>query len=139
MNEYKKAAIFSGSRDWIDRQKVAKVFDQLRPDVVIEGGADGLDTIARWECLERRITVITIHADWNLLGLSAGPIRNKQMLEELLKYKDKGYEISLQAFPLPGGKGTQGMIRLAEGKGITVRVHKPISTQHLMGKRSARK
>jgi YspA, cpYpsA-related SLOG family len=139
MNEYKKAAIFSGSRDWIDRQKVAKVFDQLRPDVVIEGGADGLDTIARWECLERKISVITFHADWNKFKLSAGPIRNKQMLTELLKFKKKGYEISVQAFPIPGGKGTQGMMRMAELYGVPVRVHKPISTQHLMGKRSARK
>lgn len=139
MNEYKKAAIFSGSRNWIDRQKVAKVFTQLCPDVVIEGGADGLDTIARWECLERKITVITFNADWNLYKLAAGPIRNKQMVEELLKYKDKGYEISLQAFPLSGSKGTPGMMRMAEKYGIPVRVHKPISTQHLMGKKSTRK
>lgn len=139
MNEYKKAAIFSGSQSWIDRAKVAKVFDQLRPDVVIEGGADGLDTIARWECLERKISVITFHADWKRFKLGAGPIRNKQMLQELLKFKKKGYEISVQAFPIQGGKGTQGMIRMAEFYNVPVRVHKPISTQHLMGKRSARK
>jgi hypothetical protein len=115
-----KAAIFTGSRHWLDRVAVTKAFDQLRPDVVIEGGADGLDTMARWECLERKITVFTYKAEWDKYGLAAGPTRNKKMLDRLLEYQEKGYEISVHAFPLSGGKGTPGMIKMAENAGVTV-------------------
>jgi hypothetical protein len=136
---YLKAAIFSGSRNWLDRGKVSKVFDQLCPDVVIEGGANGLDTMARWECLERGIRVITIEAEWNKYGRAAGTIRNKAMLHELLGLKKKGYEISVQAFPLNGGKGTQNMMKMTQLYGIPLRVHKNTLNQHPMGRKSSKK
>jgi hypothetical protein len=136
---YMKAAIFTGSRKWLDRTAVRKAFDQLHPDIVIEGGADGLDTMARWECLERNISVITVKADWKRYKLAAGPIRNKRMLDELLTLKEEGYEISVHAFPLNGGKGTQSMMKMAQKMGIPVRVYRARVNGDLMGRKSSKK
>ena len=51
-------------------------------------------------------------ADWDTHGRGAGPIRNKQMLEE-------GKPDLVIAFP--GGKGTANMIGQAKEAGIPVR------------------
>ncbi len=127
-----KAAIFTGSRHWLDRVTVSRVFDRLNPDVVIEGGANGLDTIAKWEAMERKIKVITMLADWKKNGRAAGPIRNKEMLDKLLALRNNGYQISVQAFPISGGKGTQNMIRLAEKARVKVEIHKSSKQRYKM-------
>lgn len=51
---------------------------------------------------DRHLITETYLADWNTHGNSAGPIRNKQMLDE-------GKPDLILAFP--GGKGTADMIR----------------------------
>jgi hypothetical protein len=123
-----KAVIFIGSRDWIDRQTVSRVLKILKPDLVIEGGADGLDTIVHWEALEQKISVETFEvtkADWKKYGLSAGPRRNKIMLYRLLDLEEEGYEISVCAFPLPESKGTWDMVNKAKAAGVKTRIYKP--------------
>ena len=52
-------------------------------------------------------------ADWDKHGKAAGPIRNKQMIDE-------GKPDLVIAFP--GGRGTAGAVRLAKFAGVTVRV-----------------
>jgi len=57
-----------------------KKFD--KDTVIIEGEARGADTIAR-NCAERMgLQVLKFPADWNKYGKAAGPIRNKQMIDE---------------------------------------------------------
>jgi hypothetical protein len=53
-------------------------------------------------------------AAWEEYGRRAGPIRNEKMV------KEAGADLVL-AFPLPGGKGTQHTIELAEAAGIPVK------------------
>lgn len=79
--------------------------------VIIHGNARGADLLADQYAREKSLRVLSFSADWNLHGRRAGPIRNKQMLDE-------GKPHAVIAFP--GGAGTANMIKLAKDKGIPV-------------------
>lgn len=77
----------------------------------MQGGAKGVDTFAReWAVTYPAIKRWVAKADWDRYGKSAGPIRNKRML-------DWGPDLVV-AFP--GGKGTANMIKQAEDAGVKV-------------------
>lgn len=106
-------ALFSGSRDWSDRERIERDVAKLpEGSVVIEGGARGADRIARETATECGIHVATVPALWDFYGRSAGHRRNEAMalLEPEVLY----------AYPL-GGPGTASMIRIAEAACIPVR------------------
>lgn len=106
-------ALFTGSREWSDRNAVSRVLADFHHDsLVIEGGARGLDSIVRDEAQRRGLHVATVPALWDLFGKAAGHRRNAAMLR---LRPDVVY-----AFPLPHGKGTQMMIRLAQEAGVPV-------------------
>lgn len=80
--------------------------------VLIHGAARGADTAAaRWGQSEPSVRVVAYPADWKKHGKAAGPIRNKQMLDE-------GKPDLVIAFP--GGKGTEDMVRRAKAIGVRV-------------------
>jgi hypothetical protein len=79
--------------------------------LLIEGGARGADFMARKFAEWQGIPVKTFEADWSGLGRSAGPIRNKRMLDE-------GKPDLVVAFE--GGKGTANMVKQAKASGIKV-------------------
>lgn len=84
---------------------------------VIEGGARGVDRIARNWAIDNSIPYKTFDAKWEEYGLkAAGPIRNRQMAE---------YGEALIAIPLSYAvnKGTRGMIAIAKNLGLPVFVH----------------
>lgn len=67
-----------GSRDWKDPYAIYEVIRKLKPGtVVVTGGAPGVDTIAENEALAVGLVVIRAIPPWEILGKSAGPIRNK--------------------------------------------------------------
>lgn len=104
-----------GGRGYKDREAVYKVLDELYPKMsaLMCGGAAGADTLA-WDWgSQRRFYCERYMAQWDRYGRSAGPIRNKVMLEE-------GKPDLVIAFP--GGRGTQNMISQALQAGIEVRV-----------------
>jgi hypothetical protein len=80
---------------------------------LVHGGAQGADSLAGlWASMRKdSVTVRVYEADWKTHGRRAGPIRNKQMLDE-------GKPHAVIAFP--GGAGTANMIKLAKNKGIPV-------------------
>lgn len=49
---------------------------------LIEGGAAGVDRLARAWAQERGIDVITVDAEWRKCGRAAGPRRNRAMIRE---------------------------------------------------------
>ena len=105
-----------GGRNYTDQDRV---FQELsaRHDIetielVIEGGAKGADSYARYWAWAKGIPCMTIHAAWAKFGRAAGPIRNRWML----KY---GQPDLCLAFP--GGTGTDGMKKLALAAGCQVR------------------
>jgi len=79
---------------------------------VIEGGAPGADRLAREWAEEMGIHYATVKALWDTYGLSAGPRRNRAMLE--LKPD------LVVAFP--GNKGTADMVTRAREAYINVLV-----------------
>jgi len=82
---------------------------------IIHGNAKGTDTLAdQWAVINW--TGLKVYpADWNTYGEAAGPIRNKQMLDE-------GKPDLVVAFLAPDSRGTKNMIEQAEKAGVPVKV-----------------
>lgn len=72
---------------------------------IIHGGCKGADTIAGNFASGKGIECVLFSADWQKYGRSAGPIRNKQMIEE-------GRPNLVVAFHknIRGSRGTKDMI-----------------------------
>ena len=103
--------IVTGGRSYANVEKLNTVFDELHSkepiSLLIEGGAQGADRLARNWAVNNNVSYLTVHARWNQFGKSAGFIRNQAMIE-------MRHDIVI-AFP--GGKGTAGMVKLARNKG----------------------
>ncbi len=101
-----------GGRDYKDYGFVAQELAKLNPTDIIQGGARGADHLARVWANAFHIPCISYVANWKLHGKKAGPIRNKQMIDE-------GKPDLVLAFP--GGKGTASMVKIAKDANVTVR------------------
>lgn len=95
---------------YLDRLK-AKYGDKL---FIIEGGAQGADTCARMWAISRSVPFKTYPAEWSRFGRGAGPIRNKQMLQEGTPH----LIVAFHAF-IPNSRGTKDMVRQAREAGFT--------------------
>lgn len=112
-------ALFCGSRDWRDRERIREdVWGLPTNAVVVEGGARGADRIAREEALRRGLHVATVPALWDRYGKSAGYRRNAAML----KFVTEVYAYTL------GTSGTNHTIALAQRAGVPVFVRTRRST-----------
>lgn len=101
-----------GGREYTDSEKVYDVLGTLpKVSIVIEGGATGADCFADEWATTSGTPHLKFTADWDQYGKSAGPIRNKKMLEE-------GRPDLVIAFG--GGKGTANMISIARKAGVEV-------------------
>lgn len=116
--------IVTGSRYWPTPQTVHDVLDEAfsyaprRPFVLVHGACrTGADEYARLWAVAAAATCDVIEephpADWFRLGNSAGPARNREMV-------NAGADLCL-AFLLSNSVGTQHTIRLATQAGIPVR------------------
>jgi hypothetical protein len=94
--------VVSGGRDYADYAHVARVLNEERPDVVVQG---------EW-CRIHGVPCIGMEALWDFYGNPAGPIRNGWMFDLLPIYK-------LVAFP--GGRGTNNAVYLASQRNILLR------------------
>lgn len=110
-----------GGRDYQDRQFVFDSLDKILAKrvvtLVIHGACQGRDGklrgADRWAdewAQERGIERLPCPADWEQHGPKAGPLRNAHMLT----LQPDG----VAAFP--GGRGTEGMARLASKAGISL-------------------
>lgn len=124
--------LVTGSREWNAPKTVRCALDAVsaehagRPLVVVHGccptGADAAaaDWARRAERAGWQVTEEPHPADWRQHGRSAGPIRNRQMVE-------LGADLVL-AFVGPGPSlGTKGTIALAVGAGFTVRRYEAVA------------
>jgi len=112
-----------GSRYWTNRDLVKEWLYKLQYlgfDTIVEGEAPGADTIAREEGEELGFIIMKstpevkgFPANWKKFGRSAGPIRNKQMLDE-------GNPVLVLAFHenIGKSKGTKNMIKQAIARNI---------------------
>lgn len=104
-----------GGRDFNNISRVFHVLHAInakRPvTLLIEGGAQGADRLAREWARANDVPVLTFEADWKAHGKAAGPIRNGRMIHE-------GKPDGVVAFP--GGRGTANMVEQALENGIKV-------------------
>ncbi len=107
--------IVAGPRDYFDAQKLYTALDEFveehgRPEIVIQGGAKGVDSLAHAWAIRSGLPVHTVKALWDQHGRGAGPIRNAQMadLGDTLVAVDHGT------------RGTQNMIQTARSKNLAV-------------------
>ena len=80
-----RKVLICGSRDWTAHEPIRAWLSKLQDmgfDTVIEGEARGADIIAREEAQLLGFTVMPFPANWRQFGRAAGPIRNRQMLDE---------------------------------------------------------
>jgi hypothetical protein len=106
-----------GSRKWGDWKTLESMLSTL-PDGthIIEGGAQGADTMARQFAIGRKWPYTEVKADWKKYGPSAGPIRNRVMLDMLDKTADK----VMAFFASTDSPGTKDTVREATDRGIHV-------------------
>ena len=105
-----------GGRDFGDGARLCAELAVLHAQTpftcLIHGAAKGADEMAGAWASSRNIQVAVFQADWETYRRAAGPIRNKQMLDE-------GKPDLVVAFP--GGRGTANMVKQALAAGVTVR------------------
>ena len=111
-----KKLLVSGSRTITDKHKVFQALDEMMSVMLngeditnIEGGAKGVDTLARLYAIERKIPYEEHPADWDKNGRAAGYIRNVEMVKEadvaLILWDGKS-------------KGTAHAMKICEKKGV---------------------
>lgn len=103
--------LVTGGRSYNDWEAVCEHLTSLRPTVVIQGGANGADCMARRWAQANNVPIITYEANWGL-GPTAGPIRNNFMLVD---------SMADLVLAFPGGRGTADMVRRAKAAKVTVK------------------
>lgn len=117
--------LICGSRDWKDSGRIGKFLDDFISEqniepcnlVIIHGACKGADYLAGLEAKQRNCQIVEFPANWAKFGLSAGPKRNQQMLDE-------GKPDIIIAFhpDLNKSKGTRDMLARAELKKIPIQI-----------------
>ena len=97
-----------GGRSYSNRNVVTYWLEVLHPTVIVNGGANGADALARQWADQNDVTCLTYPAEWDVYGRKAGPIRNLEMLIE---------ENPDLVLAFPGSDGTANMIHLARTAG----------------------
>jgi predicted Rossmann fold nucleotide-binding protein DprA/Smf involved in DNA uptake len=99
-----------GSRDFPDKDFVFKILDEvLKPgDVVVSGGARGVDSWAAEYAKQHNLEVKVFEPDWRMYGRGAGMRRNQYIVSEADE---------VIAFWDGLSKGTENTIGLAEKQG----------------------
>jgi hypothetical protein len=104
-----------GGRDYDDMETLDRVLDQKFAEcpfsVLIHGDARGADSLARTWAFKRGVAQIACPANWRKFGLSAGRLRNIQMLQE--HFPDL-------VIAFPGGNGTAHMVSVAKRAKVQV-------------------
>ena len=114
--------LVTGDRNWTDRATIYRVLEpyKLMDEVtLIEGEADGADTIAKETAEHFGWEVDPYKAEWTVYGRAAGPIRNKKMVEQ-------NPDIVFAFHPdIHNSKGTKSCVRMAKDFGLPVILIQP--------------
>ena len=110
--------LFTGSRRWDREEPVRKRLEELPAgSEVIHGAAKGLDMMVHRLCIEMNIKVHAFPAQWKKHGKAAGPIRDRQMLDEFPDLVIAFHE------NLSKSKGTIDTINEAKRRNIEVEIY----------------
>lgn len=108
--------LITGDRHWTDYkmiQSVLQEFAEYEP-TIIHGVCRGADMLADKAARELGYPIRKFHANWDLYGRAAGPMRNTRMLKE-------NPDIVLAFHPdLAKSKGTKNMVKQAHKANIPI-------------------
>jgi hypothetical protein len=113
--------LVTGSRTWTDEAAIRAALAALHREhgarlVVVHGACPtGADAVAERWCRDAGVPVERYPADWSTYGRSAGPHRNREMV-------NTGPDLCL-AFILDASRGATGCADAAKIAGISVRRH----------------
>lgn len=117
--------IVCGDRNWTDRDYLYRTLNKIGINLVIHGGCRGADLMAQDWCKENLRLSYSLPADWAKHGKAAGPLRNAEMLEHLLRYQADGFTVKVIAFhrDIERSKGTKDMVAKARLAGVPVEIY----------------
>ena len=110
-----------GCRDYAEKEEIFRVLDEAlapfspKDTVILSGHCSGVDRVAERYAEERGLGLRIVPADWRRYGRGAGPVRNRQMVEE---------SDLVIAFWDGRSKGTASLIAAAEKLGVPLRVER---------------
>jgi len=105
----------SGYREFNDYAYFCKKLSLIEIDKMVFGDCRGADALAERYCIEHDIPYKKLRADWGTYGKSAGPKRNRAILDE------KPDIIFLFLHPL--SKGTRDMLKAVKKRDISYIVY----------------
>ena len=113
MSTREHKVLICGDRNWDNVEVIEEFVSLLNANtVVIQGEARGADTIARDAAKKRGLTVLSFPANWSKHHKAAGPIRNREMLQEkpnlVVGFHNNIFD----------SKGTKDMISVSRTKGV---------------------
>lgn len=107
--------LICGDRFWVSREAIYLRLSQFPKDtLIIEGACSGADQLAGSVARELGMKVVEFPAEWGRLGRRAGPIRNRQMLDE------KPDLVIAFHLNLAESRGTKDTVTEATKRGIRV-------------------
>ena len=85
--------------------------------LVLHGGARGADAAIGRAAQQLGWSALVMPAQWQLHGRAAGPIRNRELLEQAIAraeaHSSPGYQASVLVVAFPGGAGTASLVQQA--------------------------
>jgi hypothetical protein len=105
--------LVTGGRDYNTVETVYRTLDRYRTVITVlgHGSARGADTLCEEWAKSRQVNYQGFPAKWDSIGGAAGPVRNKEMLDN---FKPDVLVV------FPGGTGTQNMVSIAVAAGVTI-------------------
>jgi YspA, cpYpsA-related SLOG family len=109
--------IIAGSRNITDLDLLEQFIEKsgLQITTVISGSARGIDKLGETWADKHDIPVLRYPAEWKKYGRGAGPVRNKDMVDNA--------EACIVLWD-GRSKGTKNMIDLAHKKGLLIHIYK---------------
>ena len=111
-----------GGRDlaWSHQRIAAELLARTggRPvHLLLHGGARGADAAIGRASQQLGWSALVMPAQWQLHGRAAGPIRNRELLEQAIAraeaHSSPGYQASVLVVAFPGGAGTASLVQQA--------------------------
>lgn len=118
-----RVVLVTGTRDLPppDPGPVWRELDHLEAELIIHGADRGVDAAADEWARHRHVDVISVEAEWERYGKSAGARRNARLVAKAVQYLAAGHDMVCLAVPGPRSVGTHDCAQRAEQAGIRVR------------------
>ena len=101
--------------------------------LLLHGGARGADAAIGRAAQQLGWSALVMPAQWQLHGRAAGPIRNRELLEQAVAraeaHSSPGYQASVLVVAFPGGAGTASLVR--EARRLAAHAPVPLSVAQI--------